>query len=40
MKILIVGAILAALTACATCKSSDSYEVCRTKQRDAGHTRT
>ena len=40
MKILIVGAMLAALTACATCKSSDSYEVCRTKQRDAGHTRT
>lgn len=40
MKILLVGALFALLTACATCKSSDSYEVCRTKQRDAGHVRT
>ena len=39
MKKLIVCALLAALTACATCKSSDSYEVCRTKQRDHGQSR-
>ncbi len=39
MKTFIVCVLLAALTACATCKSTDSYEVCRTKQRDAGKTR-
>jgi hypothetical protein len=39
MKTLTACVLLALLTACAHCKSSDSYEVCRTKQRDHGQTR-
>jgi hypothetical protein len=35
-----VGCLLAlALTACATCKSSDTLEQCRTKERNNGQTR-
>jgi hypothetical protein len=34
MKKLLCLILIASLTACATCKSTDSYEVCRTKQRD------
>jgi hypothetical protein len=33
----VVGLLLAlALSACSTCKSTDSPDVCRTKQRDKG----
>jgi len=31
--------IVLAMTACATCKSSDTVEQCRTKQRDNGQRR-
>jgi hypothetical protein len=31
--------LILSLAACATCKKSDSPEVCRTKQRDAGQTK-
>ncbi len=31
--------IALAMTACATCKSSDTVEQCRTKQRDNGQRR-
>jgi hypothetical protein len=31
--------LLLSLTACAVCKSSDSVEVCRTKQRDHSQPR-
>jgi hypothetical protein len=34
MKTFICLAIILAVTGCATCKSSDSIEQCRTKQRD------
>jgi hypothetical protein len=34
MKRLIGLALLLALAGCATCKSSDTMEQCRTKQRD------
>jgi uncharacterized protein YceK len=34
MKKLICLALILAVTGCATCKSSDSAEQCRTKQRD------
>jgi hypothetical protein len=34
MKKLICLILIASITACATCKSTDSYEVCRSKQRD------
>jgi uncharacterized lipoprotein YajG len=34
MKKLISVALMVALTGCATCKSSDTVEQCRTKQRD------
>jgi hypothetical protein len=39
MKTLICVVLLLSITACATCKSSDSYEVCRTKQRDHSQAR-
>jgi hypothetical protein len=39
MKTLICVILLLSITACATCKSSDSYEVCRTKQRDHSQAR-
>jgi hypothetical protein len=31
--------VVLCLTACATCKSSDSPEVCRTKERDHSQAR-
>jgi hypothetical protein len=31
--------LIAALAGCATCKSSDTPEQCRTKQRDHGQVR-
>jgi len=34
MKRLIGLVLIMSLAACATCKSTDSVEVCRTKQRD------
>jgi hypothetical protein len=34
MKKLLCLVLIVSVTACATCKSTDSYEVCRTKQRD------
>jgi hypothetical protein len=34
MKKLICLALILAVTGCATCKSSDTAEQCRTKQRD------
>jgi hypothetical protein len=34
MKKFICLALILALTGCATCKSSDTMEQCRTKQRD------
>jgi hypothetical protein len=37
MKKLFAWVLLLPLTGCAICKSSDSVEVCRTKQRDHGH---
>jgi len=37
MKKLFALVLLLPLTGCAICKSSDSVEVCRTKQRDHGH---
>ena len=36
---MLVWILVLALTACAVCKSSDSPEVCRTKERDAGQTK-
>lgn len=39
MKTFICVILLLSITACATCKSSDSYEVCRTKQRDHSQAR-
>jgi hypothetical protein len=39
MKTLICLLLIFSITACATCKSSDSYEVCRTKQRDHSQPR-
>ena len=39
MKTVICVILLLSITACATCKSSDSYEVCRTKQRDHSQAR-
>lgn len=37
MKKLFTLVLLLPLTACAICKSSDSVEACRTKQREHGH---
>jgi hypothetical protein len=37
MKKLLAFALLLPLTGCAICKSSDSVEACRTKQREHGH---
>jgi hypothetical protein len=34
MKTIICLALIVAVTGCATCKSSDTVEQCRTKQRD------
>lgn len=39
MRVLICLLLLGSITACATCKKSDSYEVCRTKQRDHSQPR-
>lgn len=39
MKQLICILVMLSLAACATCKSSDSTEVCRTKQRDHDQAR-
>jgi hypothetical protein len=39
MKKLLALGLLMSLTACATCKHSDSPEVCRTKERDHSQPR-
>jgi hypothetical protein len=39
MKIILCVILVLALTACATCKPTDSPEVCRTKERNAGQSR-
>jgi hypothetical protein len=39
MKKLIFILVVLSLTACSTCKSSDSTEACRTKQRDHDQAR-
>jgi hypothetical protein len=39
MKKIICVVVLLSLAACSTCKSSDSAEVCRTKQRDHDQAR-
>ena len=39
MRKLICLILVLSLTGCAVCKSSDSPEVCRTKERDAGQTK-
>jgi Flp pilus assembly protein TadD len=39
MKSLTTLVVTALLAGCATCKSSDSPEVCRTKQRDKSQPR-
>jgi hypothetical protein len=39
MQKLVCLMLMLTLTACAVCKSSDSPEVCRTKERDAGQTK-
>jgi hypothetical protein len=39
MKNIICLLVLLSLAACSTCKSSDSAEVCRTKQRDRDQAR-
>ncbi|HEX3848788.1 MAG TPA: hypothetical protein VHV81_15490 [Steroidobacteraceae bacterium] len=39
MKKWIAWLLLLALTGCATCKSTDSPDICRTKQREHGKVR-
>ena len=39
MKHWICFIVVLSLTACATCKSTDSAEVCRTKERDHNQAR-
>ena len=38
-KFIALGLIMLSLAACATCKHSDSPEVCRTKERDHSQPR-
>lgn len=40
MKNFIAITMALSLTACATCKSTDTPDVCRTKQRENGHPRS
>jgi hypothetical protein len=39
MKRIVCLILIASLAACSVCKSSDSPEVCRTKERDHGQTK-
>lgn len=39
VKALVCVVVILSISACATCKKTDSYEVCRTKQRDHSQSR-